>query len=241
MTWLTRMKLLIGVAAVLALVGALSLRLDAEVRTVHGLQGALAAEDYEVGTDYAGVLVDQYVAPGDEVEPGDPLFALQSNRLRRDLASGLIRPEDSTYRIRDENTLMFRAATAGTVRDVDYVEGAFVPANTPIASLEVADTMFVTAQFQLRPAEYALLREARTMTVTLPNGTAIPATITDVSVEAGDNIAHTTVRAEAADLSDHGLFGAGTPVSTSIQLPNHGLRASLGDLVTGLLTPRGRS
>jgi hypothetical protein len=181
------------------------------------------------------------VAPGDEVQSGDPLFALQSNRLRRDLASGLIRPEDSTHRIRDENTLMFRAATAGTVRNVDYVEGAFVPANTPIASLEVANTMFVTAQFQLRPAEYALLREARTMTVTLPNGTAIPATITDVSVEAGDNIAHTTVRAEAADLSDHGLFGAGTPVSTSIQLPNHGLLASLGDLVTGLLTPRGRS
>jgi hypothetical protein len=241
MTWPTRMKLLIGVVAVLALVGVLSLRLDAEVRTVHGLQGALAAEDYDVGTDYSGVLVDQYVGPGDEVQPGDPLFALQSNRLRRDLASGLVRPEDSTYRIRDKNTLMFSATTAGTVRDVDYMPGAFVPANTPIASVEVADSLFVTAEFRLRPAAYALLREARTMTVTLPNGTAIPARITDVSVAAGDNIAHTTVRAEATDLSDHGLFGAGTPVSASIELPNHGLLASLGDLMSGLLTPRGRS
>ncbi|HEX6887233.1 MAG TPA: hypothetical protein VF143_03930, partial [Candidatus Nanopelagicales bacterium] len=117
----------------------------------------------------------------------------------------------------------------------------FVPANTPIASVEVADSLFVTAEFQLRPAEYALIREASTMTVTLPNGTAVPASITDVSVEAGDNIAYTTVRAEARDLSDHGIFGAGTPVSAAIELPNHGLLASLGDLVSGLLTPRGRS
>ena len=92
MTWQTRIKLLLGVAAVLALVGVLSLRLDAEVRTVHAVQGALAAQEYEVGTDYSGVLVDQYVKPGDVVSPGDPLFALKSNRLRRDLASGLIRP-----------------------------------------------------------------------------------------------------------------------------------------------------
>jgi hypothetical protein len=235
------MKLLIGVAAVLALVGVLSLRLDAEVRTVHGLQGALDAEEYQVGTDYAGVLVDQYVAPGDEVQPGDPLFALESNRLRRDLASGLVRREDSTYRVRDDNTLVFSATSEGTVRAVDYRSGAFVPANTPIARLEVADSLFVTVQFQLRPAEYALIREADTMTVTLPNGTAVPADITDISVEAGDNIAHTTVRAEAADLSDSGLFGAGTPVSASIELPDHGLLASLQGLATGLLTPRGRA
>ena len=72
----------LGVAAVLALVGVLSLRLDAEVRTVHAVQGELSAQEYEVGTDYSGVLVDQYVRPGDVVGPGDPLFALKSNRLR---------------------------------------------------------------------------------------------------------------------------------------------------------------
>ncbi len=241
MTWQTRIKLLLGVVAVLALVAVLSLRLDSEVRTVHAVEGELAAQDYDIGTDYSGVLVDQYVSPGDEVRPGDPLFALKSNRLRRDLDNGLIRPEDSTYSIRDKNTLEFIATAAGTVQRIEYMEGAFVPANSVIASVEVADSLYVTADFRLRPAEYALIREADEMTVTLPNGTTIPASITDVSVAAGDNIAHTAVRAEASDLSDEAPFGAGTPVSTAIELPDHGLVSSMSDLVSGLLTPSGRS
>ncbi len=241
MTWQTRIKLMLGVVAVLALVGVLAMRLDSEVRTVHAVEGALAAQEYEVGTDYSGVLVDQYVSPGEVVSPGDPLFALKSDRLRRDLASGLIRPEDSTYRIRDKSTLMFVATAAGTVQSVDYMEGAYVPANTVIATVEVADSLYVTADFRLRPAEYALIRESDDMTVTLPNGTTVDARIKDLSVAADDNIAHTSVRAQAADLTDEALFGAGTPVSTSIELPDRGLMASISDLASGLLTPNGQS
>lgn len=241
MTWKTRIKLMLGVAAVLALVAGLSLRLDAQVRTVHAVEGSLAAQEYEVGTDYSGVLVDQYVKPGDTVSPGDPLFALKSNRLRRDLASGLIRTQDSTYKIRDESTLMFIATAAGTVQSVEYLEGAYVPANTVIATVEVADSLYATADFRLRPAEYALIRDAQDMTVTLPNGTTVAADITDVTVAADDNIAFTTVRAQALDLTDEALFGAGTPVSTTIELPDRGLMASVTDLVGGLLTPRGQS
>jgi hypothetical protein len=241
MTWRTRIKLALGVAAVLVMVGLLSLRLNSEVRTVHAVEGSLAAQEYQVGTDYSGVLVDQYVRPGDVVSPGDRLFALKSDRLRRDLANGLIRPEDSTYRIRDKSTLMFVATAAGTVQSVEYLEGAYVPANTVIATVEVADSLYVTADFRLRPAEYALIREAEHMTVTLPNGTTVATPISDVSVAADDNIAHTSVRAPAFDMPDEALFGAGTPVSTTIELPNHGLVASISDLARGLLTPRGRS
>jgi hypothetical protein len=235
------MKLALGVLAVFALVGLLSLRLDSEVRTVHAVEGELAAQEYEVGTDYSGVLVDQYVSPGDEVGPGDPLFALKSNRLRRDLANGVIRPEDSTYSVRDGNTLVFIAAAAGRVQEVEYLEGAFVPANSVIATVEVADSLHIRADFQLRPAEYALIREADQMAVTLPNGETVPARITDVNVAAGDNIAHTAVQAEPSDAFDETMFGAGTPVSTAIELPGRGLVSGIKDLVGGLLTPRGRS
>lgn len=241
MTWRTRIKLALGVVAVLALVGVLSMRLDAEVRTVHAVDGQLAAQEYEVGTDYSGVLVEQYVSPGDVVGPGDPLFALKSSRLRRDLANGLIQAQDSTYSIRDKNTLVFLAAAAGTVQTAEYLEGAFVPANSVIATVEVADSLHVRADFRLRPAEYALVREADQLTVTLPNGTSVPARITDVSVAAGDNIAHTAVQAEPSDAFDEAMFGAGTPVSTTIELPGRGLVSSVNDLVNGLLTPRGRS
>ena len=129
-------------------------------------------------------------SPATWSSPGDPLFALKSDRLRRDLASGLIRPEDSTYSIRDKSTLMFIATAAGTVQAVEYLEGAFVPANTVIATVEVADSLYATADFRLRPAEYALIREAEDMTITLPNGATVAARITDVSVAADDNIAH---------------------------------------------------
>jgi hypothetical protein len=241
MTWSTRIKLALGIAAMLLLVGVLGMRLDAEVRTVHAVEGQLAAQEYAVGTDYSGVLVDQYVSPGDVVRPGDPLFALKSSRLRRDLANGLIQAKDSTYRIRDGNTLVFIASAAGKVQSAGHLEGAFVPANTVIATIEVADSLHVRADFRLRPAEYALIREADRMTVTLPNGSTVPASITDVSVAADDNIAHTAVRADPEDLADEAIFGAGTPVTTSIELPGRGLVAGITDLVRGLLTPRGQS
>ncbi len=241
MTWQTRIKIVLGFGLVFALVAVLSLRLDEQVRTVHAVEGALTAQEYQVGTDYSGVLVDQYVRPGDVVRPGDDLFALNSDRLRRDLADGVMRPEDSTYRIRDDGTLMFVAAAPGTVRSVEYLEGAFVPANTVIATVEVADSLYVKADFRLRPAEYALIREVEQMAVTLPNGATVPARITDVSVAADDNIAHAAVRAQYLELPDAALFGAGTPVSTAIELPDRGLMASIGDLASGLLTPRGQS
>ena len=241
MTWRTRSKLMVGVAGVLALVAGLCLRLDAQLRTVHAVEGSLAAQEYEVGTEYSGVLVDQYVKPGDTVSPGDVLFALKSNGLRRDLANGLIQPKDSTYSIRNNNTLRFLATAAGTVQAVRYQEGAFIPANTVIATVEVADSLYVSSVFRLRPAEYARIRQADDMTITLPNGTTVPAVITDISVAAGDNLAHTTVRAQALDLSDEAPFGAGTPVSTTIELPDDGLMASISDLVGGLLTPIGQA
>lgn len=233
--------MVLGVGLVFALVAVLSLRMDAEVRTVHAVEGALAAQEYQVGTDYSGVLVDQYVSTGDVVRPGDELFAFNSDRLRRDLADGVMRPEDSAYRIQDNGTLVFIAAAPGTVQSVEYLEGAFVPANSVIATVEVADSLHVTADFRLRPAEYALIRQAEQMTVTLPNGATVEARITDVSVAADDNIAHTAVRAQFTELTDEALFGAGTPVSTAIELPDRGLMASISDLTSGLLTPRGQS
>ena len=136
---------------------------------------------------------------------------------------------------------MFIATAAGTVQSVEYLEGAYIPANTVIATVEVADSLYVTADFRLRPAEYALIRDAENMTVTLPNGTTVAAQITDVSVAADDNIAFTSVRAQASDLTDEALFGAGTPVSTTIELPDRGLMASITDLAGGLFTPRGQS
>ena len=114
------------------------------------------------------------------------------------------------------------------------------PPTRVIATVEVADSLHIRADFRLRPAEYALIGDADHMDVTLPNGEAITARITDVSVAAGDNIATPPCVPSLRTVRRGGVRCGHAGVDRD-RASQPGLLSSLGDLVTGLLTPPGRS
>lgn len=237
MTLLNRLKLALGLALVIVLVGALATTLNTRLGTVRGISASLVAEHYPVGTDYSGLLTKEYVAVGDVVETGDPMFEIQSNGLGRDVANGLLAPKDSPFDIKDGHTMVLTAPRSGTVHEVRYQEGAFVPGNTVLSTVVDSGSLYVDAQFRLTPADYAQIRTDSVLTVTLPDDSTVNAEVVDISVETVDAAAVTQVRARPSGL-DGRLFAVGTPVMATMRLRDDGLLTAVTNLVTGLLTPR---
>jgi multidrug efflux pump subunit AcrA (membrane-fusion protein) len=237
-TWRTRFKLLTGLMLVVLLAGVLTIELGDRMSTARAVSATLRAQTYDVGTDYAGVIVQDYVELGDTVEAGEPLFALRSNGLSRDLANGLVSPEESPYGIQG-NTIVLQAATPGTVTGVQYVKGAFVPVNATMATIEVAESLYVEADFRLQPSEYALMREAREITITLPNERTLTAQIAGVSVRTEGSLAETRIRATTPALTEDEVFTAGTPVTAEVNLRRDDIFDMADDFLRSLVTPQG--
>ena len=142
---------------------------------VAGKSASLVAEDYPVGTDYSGTITEQYVHVGDQVAAGQPLFEVQSAALQRDLAQGLVNKDNLTHEVKNDNTLVITATNAGQVDTVAYAKGAFVPANSTIATVQQAGSMYVEADFLLTAKDYSRVPAQATLDITLPNNQEITA------------------------------------------------------------------
>ena len=141
MTWRKRIGLALGLLSVVVLAAGLTMYLNNTNGKVAGKSASLVAEDYPVGTDYSGTITEQYVHTGDQVTAGQPLFEVQSAALERDLAQGLVNKDNLTHEVKNDNTLVITATNAGQVDTLAYAKGAFVPANSTIATIQQAGTM----------------------------------------------------------------------------------------------------
>lgn len=239
MSFLTRVKYLFGTLLVLSAVGALTVHLNDRISTVHAAAATLTAHQYPVGTSYPGVLVANHTHVGDRVHAGDVLFVVKSSDLARDIANHAVKPKKAPYDVRHHDELVVRAPSAGKVVKVGYVEGAFLPPDATLASIQKAGTMRVDATFHLSPREYALIRKAGSVRVTLPNDRTVRAKVTRVTVTTKGEQAETQVRARAPQFDNRGLFSAGTPVQAQVRLNDHGVVHRVQNVVSGLLVPGG--
>ena len=219
MTWRKRIGLFLGLLFVLALAAGLTMYVNHNNGQVAGQSASLAAQDYPVGTDYSGTITEQYVQVGDQVKAGQPLFELQSPTLARDLAQGLVTKDSLTHELKGTDTLVITATNAGQVDSVAYTSGAFVPANSTIATVQQAGTMYVDRRL---PALGQGLRPDSGqghLSVVLPNNQKITATVGQIQVRTENGEARTTVRAYSPALANGtGLFAVGTPVQATLSL-----------------------
>ena len=239
MTFLTRLKYLLGMLLVVAAVGALTLSMNNRISTVHDVSATVRTDDYTVGTPYAGMVVKRNVDVGDHVRKGERLFVVQSPELARDIAHDAVKPKKSPYDIRDGNKVVIRATSAGKVSEVKPIKGAFVAANSTMATIQERGTSFVQADFRLTPKEYALMRRAHEVTVRLPDERTVRAQVDRVGVHTDGDQAATRLRAVSPALDNRGLFASGTPVKVDVTLRKDGLVDSVRAAVAGLLTPGG--
>jgi multidrug efflux pump subunit AcrA (membrane-fusion protein) len=234
MTWRKRIGLAIGLLSVLVLAGVLTMYVNYTSGQVAGKSASLVAEDYPVGTDYSGTVTQQYVHVGDTVAAGQPLFEIQSAALERDLAQGLVNKDNLTHEVKNDNTLVITATNAGLVDSIAYASGAFVPANSTIATVQQAGSMYVEADFLLTAKDYARIAPSAEIDITLPNNEQITAQVSQIKVSTEDGQARTIVKAYSPELADGtGVFAVGTPVQATLHLTNDGVVTDVTNTVTG--------
>ena len=226
MTWASRFRLLVGTLIVLVVAVLSTYKLNENRGVAASDSAQIVAKTYDVGTPYAGLVVDQLVDAGDRVKKGDPLFVIDSASLQFDMKNGLAKPATEATRVDDHDRLVLLATEAGTVTKVDAERGTFVQSATELAVVQRAKSLYVQAEYTLTANEYARVAEDAHATVELPNHQTITAKVDKVNVEtvAGQAQAVVTLTGPALkDGAQNGLVSAGTPVTAKLELRNDGL------------------
>jgi len=233
MTWGNRFRLLLGLVLVVTICAVLTLVVNQRERQAVSVNATVEAVQYQVGSDYGGLVVDQPVDPGTEVREGDELFTVSSFALQKDLANGLDPVSTAAYEVQPEIGLVTYLASAdGTLEDFDAREGGYVAGGETLAVITQEDTQFVKAQFRLEPVDYARIQVGTRADVELPNRETLPGRVSAISVETVDGLAYATVDVDVPDLGSEGFVAfakPGSPVRVTLTLQDDGILAGPTD------------
>jgi multidrug resistance efflux pump len=226
MTWASRFRLLVGTILVFVLASLATYKLNENRGVAASDSAQIVAKTYDVGTPYAGLVVDQRVEAGDTVKKGQPLFVIDSTSLQYDIENGLAEPATPATRVDKQNRLVVLATDDGTVTKVDAERGTFVQSASELAVVQRAKSLYVQAEYTLTANEYARVAEDARATVELPNHQTITATVDKVNVETVAGEAQAVITLTGKGLKDgaqNGLVSAGTPVVAKLELRNDSL------------------
>jgi hypothetical protein len=236
-----RLRLFFGIIFVIALVATLTLILSASMSTSNSVKASLAAQARSVGTDYPGLVVKQNVEEGQTVEEGDVLFEIDSQALKQSLDNGAVEADNLNVTINpDNNNIELRAANSGIVDEILFSEGAYIPANSVVATIYVVDSLYVNARFQLSPPDYARIDKNEPLELLFPDNTKKNAEITSVNLEKSENeeTVDTVIVAKIKDADmDDFRFSVGTPVDATLQLRQEAWFQNIVTFIRQLFTP----
>jgi multidrug resistance efflux pump len=238
MTWSNRIRLFIGVLAVLVIVGACTLAFNQRQLRTESTNAAIAAEEFSVGTIYAGTIIEQLVEQGDEVVTGQMLFRVRSPLLARDLASEYVTAADLGVAVEPDGTFPVVATVDGTVSEVLAPLGDFTQAGAVLATVDRAKTLTVEAEFTLTPRDYGRIAEGTSVEILLPDDQTIRGKVTDIDVDTLEGEATTSVTIGSAALEAQaigGLYRPGTPVLATLHLRDDGPLAGVTDVLRDFL------
>ena len=238
MSIVSRLRLLIGVLFVLALVFGLFVYLNYSMSNITSRTAQLDTDQYVVSVDYGGTVEKQYVRTGDTVKTNDPLFEINSPTLQSQLDDERRSESDLLYSLTDDGNILIQAANSGVVRNVQFPEGSYVPDNGQLATLTIEGTDYVTAKYSLNAPDYARINRKQPLAVTLPDNTVLQAKVFDITLEKNGDTVLTVVKARFdKNTNIPETFSSGTPVSATWELEYNGLYKSIADGVRSILQP----
>ena len=226
MTWASRLHLLMGMLIVLVVAALATYHLNETRGRAPSDTAQILAEQYAVGSPYAGLVADHLVEVGDDVAVGDPMFVIDSAGLAYDLAHGLLTDPPEFTELDAEGRLVILASGDGRVTDLTAERGTFVPTATTLATVQRAGTLYVQGEYTLTAKEYARLTDGAPVSIVLPNEQTLAGQVDRVEVTTTDGRAQAVVRVTSEELleaTDNGLVAAGTPVVAQIALRNDGV------------------
>lgn len=226
MTWINRLRLLAGLLVVFGIVGAATIILNQRESQVASTSASIQTLSYSIGSDYAGIVVEQTVKQGDEVTQGQPLMTIQSPTLTQALSSTTITvPTSSAYRVTDDGMLELLATENGVISQIDASVGGFVAAGQPLATIDRGEGMFVRADYSLEAYNFARVEKGAWVEIILPDHSRIGGDVTDIRVTTVDGLADAAVTIGSDELvmgEAGGLIASGTPVTAILHLEEEG-------------------
>lgn len=243
MTWANRFRLTLGLVAVVALGAWLTFYLNDSKAIATSSSAQIESKTYAVGSQYAGLVVDQLVEQGDVVTEGTPLFVIDSATLRHDVSIGFTPGEMPGQRINAAGQVEVLATGPGTVAKIEATRGTFVPAAAVLAQVEKEGSLYVKAEYTLTAKEYARIDEDAAVSIVLPNEQTVSGHVAGIEVQTVASKAQAIVTVESDKLvagKANGLMAAGTPVNAELQLKNDGVvtdvAASVDEVFTDVST-----
>lgn len=236
MTWSNRFRLLAGALVVLLVVMSATYVFTRRQAQAVSVSSQIVAQSYGVGADYAGLVVDRFVDPGDHVDQNDPLFVIESLQVARDVETGALAANRAD--VSASGKLVVRAAVAGTVRTIDVSQGGYASAGVVLATIDRDESLSADAVFILAPRDFGRIESQASVDLLLPDQRVVKGTVKDISVETIDGAAHVTATIATDGLiegADNGLIRAGTPLEARLHLREDGPLAGMRDAVADLV------
>ncbi|MDB5165464.1 MAG: Biotin/lipoyl attachment protein [Candidatus Saccharibacteria bacterium] len=238
----SRVRLLIGIIFIIGMVAALFFYLNYSMSNIVSQSAVLESDTYAVSTEYGGVIEKQYVEIGSKIKKGDPLFELKSSSLADALRSKQVDATALLFSLTPTGNILITANNNGTVREINFLTGAFVPSNGQIALIDIADSQYVTTRYLLRAPDYARINRSNPVSVTLPDNTRLEAKVFDITLQKDGEKVYTIVKARFDDNAKiPATFSSGTPVSASWQLEKSDWYQAVIDVLKGLIEPTTQS
>lgn len=232
MTWSNRFRLIGGLIAVFIIVAASTLVLSQREGQTASSSASIRGLSYSIGSDWAGTVVQELVAVGDEVEKGTPLLSIQSPTLLGFIDNNDTVPESTAYTVSPEGLITLVATEAGIVSQITARVGGFVGAGEPLAVIDRGGELNVVAEFTVDSYDFARITEGALVEIVLPNHQRVTGQVSRLQVETVDGKAEVEAEVTSSELvrGDHdGLVAPGTPVTAILHLRDDGILAGLKD------------
>lgn len=240
MTWFNRLKLLVGLVAVVAVAGVAVIQLNDDRGRATSTVAQIAADSYTLGTPYAGTVVAQPAEVGQPIGAGEPVFVIDSPALERDIADGLVDPVGNEN-VDPAGHFLVRTSAPGVLTESRVATGAFVQASSELATVQPDGTLVVEAEYELTSSQYGRLSDSAPVALRLPDGRELTGSTTEVSVERTDDGASRVVLSVVSDelsalAREDRLITTGTPVTAEVRLRNEGVVADVSAAVKRYLS-----
>lgn len=237
MIWQNRLKLLVGLVVIVAIVAVSTMVFNRRQSEMQSTSATIAADEFTVGTDYGGTVTGQFVRAGDRVRKGERLLSVRSLALLQELARNPVQFETTVYTVQTDGTMTFLATVDGVVATVDTKLNDFVQAGQDLVTIDRAGSLTVTAEYTMTSKDYERLQRGAVVDIGLPDGTVVPGRVASVAVQTVAGKAATTIEVESDRLVESGgtgLVRPGTPVDAVVHLREDPLVTGLQDAIRDL-------
>jgi multidrug resistance efflux pump len=233
-----RISFIIGIVATIALCVAMFIYLEFSMSRVDSVEAQLQSETYTVGVDYSGIIEKSYIEEGAYIDTKDPLFELRSPTLTDAIRNNEVAKSSLLYSVNEDGLILISAAAPGQIQSVAYREGAFVPANSQIAVVNVKNKFYVLATYKLSSPDYANLGKGSKVSTRFPDGKTIVGEVYDISLETIDKEIMTRVRIRFdQNQINETVFSVGTPVNTTLILDRESTYTRISEMIKSLFLP----